>query len=219
MDTVEENHKEDDEFSSFSEDAKELELAHHDSSNFSDDSMTAELTKPKSDVEILATHEELSEISSIDHFVADVQDNSSEKPLDVGVNGNLEVKSPPRPIVDYSDSENSDSIDDKSMFALRKGTGTEGMCQICGKQFRTVYVLNHHIAGFHLKLNKVTCDLCHMTFSRHQSLKIHMMFVHKVELLKEKAKRKWLRCKHCGQTFRNSRDLTAHYESIAMADI
>lgn len=215
--TSEENQKEDDLISIASEDAKEL--AHHDSSHLSEDSMTAELTKSKSEVDILATHEELSVISSIDHLDADVLDKSSEKALEVGVNGHQKVENQPKAIVDYSDSDNSESIDDKPKHDQKDTPTEDHKCKICGKQNETVYVLNRHIAGFHLKLNRVTCDLCHLTFANRNSLKVHMKFRHKVKLVKETAIRHWLRCKHCAQHFNTARELTAHYESIAMADM
>lgn len=51
-------------------------------------------------------------------------------------------------------------------------------CNICGKRFRTKLNLRNHKTSFHKYANKFKCDTCGMGFYKKNRLKLHVLAKH-----------------------------------------
>lgn len=203
--------------SSVSDDFEAMELAQADYSSFSDDSMAADLEQPKESDEDGTRHDELSEISSFDDFSNAEQETQPEKSWDVGVTEQQIKESEPKALVDYSDSDSCDSIDDQSVAARTKASGKVIKCRVCESTFSVEQHLRRHLVGTHLKLSRMACELCLEIFSGKESFRQHSALKHGIVLQKDTRRQLPNFCNHCGKVFASSLILTEHYYSIMKA--
>ena len=78
---------------------------------------------------------------------------------------------------------------------------TSNLCYVCGKEFKTVGILNRHMY-IHSDTNKYQCTICDKAYGRSQQLKRHYNSVHKRDMN--------FLCSHCGKCFLTSSRLKSH---------
>ncbi|XP_013134769.1 PREDICTED: zinc finger protein 391-like isoform X2 [Papilio polytes] len=87
------------------------------------------------------------------------------------------------------------------LIAHFKKHRTNGMCQICGRNFRTEKNLSIHMAAHISKANKYTCKICKRSYNTMSNLKTHSI-THSNE--------RPYNCHLCKKSFKRNQDLKFH---------
>nr|CAI5849283.1 unnamed protein product [Callosobruchus analis] len=132
-----------------------------------------------------------------------LQEFAEESTGEVSNDGHVFVKQEQQPYTEDESSQEEIKSERKPFHTVLPGGG--GMCDICGKEFGTVQLLNKHLASHEDK--RVQCPTCPKIFRSEMYLNRHINLVHKVDDL-------GLRylCMACNRLFKNKGALNAHYK-------
>lgn len=157
---------------------QDIQQERDSSSSIDSKALKLEKQRPSMSGVILDGSENPSETVSSELFGDNKQAISSEKSMEVRVKTEQTEESHQKAIVDYSDSEINDSIDELPLAKLKEILAKADE-RTSNKMLTNETQLN---TGTNKEKSRVACEWCHMTFSRKVNLDRHLLAKHKKKL-------------------------------------